>query len=116
MQDASTPLSSLRSRAIFLITVEPIAPDTGSRDIAPAAVWTEVRGIKRPVSSTYPTLRGFNMTLFMRTWDEEPAYDLIRCILLIIPEGLRDKLLDIPDEVLPEIDCRSLDIAHIGGL
>jgi len=54
------------------------------------------------------------MTLFMRTWDEEPAYDLIRCILLIIPEGLRDKLLDIPDEVLPEIDCRSLDIAHIG--
>ena len=111
MQHTSTPLSSLRSRAIFLIAVEPIAPDTGSRDIAPTAVWTEVRGIKRPVSSTYPTLLDVP---FIRTRDEEPAYDLIRCILMIIPEGLRDELLDIPDEVLPEIDCRSLDIAHIG--
>ena len=96
------------------MTIETVATDTRSRGIAAILVTCEVDGVKRPVSCAYPDLRRLRIAALTITWHEEPAHDLVRRILLIIPEGLRDELLDIPDEVLTEIDRRRLDVAHVG--
>ena len=46
------------------------------------------------------------------TWDEVAASNHISRISRVRPEGLRDKVLDVSDEVLTEVNSLHLKVVH----